>query len=178
MTRLDLLLKVSESIGMDNTEIEHLVERMVEFLILDFAIHNVRAENSLSFSSSPPSVDQMIKWFADKSVRKDRIPPTSGVAGFLSKYNFIAFSNRKRTSAVSNSLGCSFLTGCPYSDRQIADKMGVSIQQDHIIPISKGGDNHIWDFQPLCQFHNQLKSNALFWSPSEIMPIGGWCNGD
>ena len=42
----------------------------------------------------------------------------------------------------------------------------VLMTKDHIIPDSAGGQNHISNFQVMCQKCNTQKGNALIWSKS------------
>ncbi len=172
MRKTERLLEISGFIGMRRRELESLIHRMLQYLILDFAISKIKVESE-TYGQAPPSADQVHEWFRLGGCSFEQAPPVSGLSRFLSTYNTV--KGRKRTSvSLGGNQGCAFVGGCAFEDVQTARRFDIDIEADHIIPFAKSRSDPIWQFQPLCRPHNLLKGSALFWTASEILPIGGW----
>ena len=157
---------------MKRDELEKLVDRLLVFLILDFAVNSIRVEQRMRLTQAPPTHEQVTEWLR---VRLDaaQIPSVPELARFLSAYHMYS-GIPNRSSGIRPAGGCSFPSGCPYSDLDAALVVGASIEMDHILPQSRGGSSFPWQFQPLCRAHNLLKGNAIFWDPV-LLPLRGWC---
>lgn len=174
-SRIETLVEVSERVGMSREQVGLLLTRLLQFLILDHVVNKWRVQNHTRSGGPPPSAEAIQSLLRHVGLPLDQLPPLMGLAEFLSAYHSLFSSpNRRVTTPVKG--GCSFPVGCPYSDRREADELGVHIEQDHVVPMSRGGGNEPWQFRPLCRPHNQLKGNALFWDESRVLPIRGWLN--
>jgi hypothetical protein len=155
---------------MRSNELQALVKRLLQYLILDYAIDKIRFEED---SQTMLSAEFVNNWFRRKGCSFEQSPPISGLPDFLSSYLKLYGGNRG-TSRVTLEQKCTFTGGCVFENPELTKKHGIAIECDHIIPISRSGRNQQWNFQPLCRKHNRLKGNALFWSDSKILPIKGW----
>lgn len=58
-----------------------------------------------------------------------------------------------------------------YANRCIHCQESLPLEIDHIIPISKGGTNYIWNIQPLCKSCNLTKhAKIIDYRPKENIP--------
>jgi hypothetical protein len=172
MENADALLEIAERIGLDSKQLEALMVRILQFLILDYSINSVALLRGKPLDHRPVQSRTVHDWFRGKGCNFSGSPPIDGLANFLTVYHKV-YSQRPKTLPKFDE-GCNFSGGCVYSDLHAARTMGIPIEADHIIPVSKGGGSAIWEFQPLCRPHNLLKGNSVFWDESRILPLQGW----
>ena len=158
---------------MNRAEIEKLLDRLMEFLILDYATTSAGAVGGVTIETRAPTAEEVIEWMALRGCPREVLPPLSGLATFLSTFHQCVGVPARRAHFEEE--GCRFPVGCVYSDYSTAHRLRVQIERDHIIPRARGGGGQEWQFQPLCRPHNLLKGNAVFWNASTVLPLEGWC---
>lgn len=172
MKNVDTLLQIAGRVGLDSKQLEALIVRMLEFLILDYAINSVALLRGKLLDLRPVQSHAVHDWFRSKGCEFSESPPIAGLATFLTAYHKV-YAQRPKTVPKFDE-GCKFPGGCVYSDLRAARTMDIGIEADHILPVSRGGGSAVWEFQPLCRPHNLLKGNSVFWNESKILPLQGW----
>lgn len=84
--------------------------------------------------------------------------------------------NRRRELLKKNIIGSHKLIEWTELKEKYSNKCAICTQdgkltRDHIIPISKGGTDFIWNIQPLCQSCNSRKHNK--WDDQKIICVSG-----
>jgi 5-methylcytosine-specific restriction endonuclease McrA len=155
MKKITALLRIAQRVGLNRDQLEALIIRMLQFLILDYAVSSVALLQRQSLDLAPVRAQDVYNWFRGRGCNYHESPSVADLATFLSIYHKVRA--RRPTTVPRFNEGCRFPGGCVYSDPHAAKLMGIRIEADHIVPVSRGGVSTIWEFQPLCQPHNLLR---------------------